>query len=71
MSNPSRFINAVQGSNHSVIYTDSAGNHFRYYGGTWAWRNHNPGNLFPGNISKKNHQIGIVVVGNQKFSAKS
>lgn len=56
----SHFIKAVEGMGHSVIYTDDSGKHFRFYGGTWAWRNHNPGNVFPGNISKKHHRIGIV-----------
>lgn len=34
-----------QGKNHSVIYTDNSGRRFRFTGGTWTWRNHNPGNL--------------------------
>jgi len=45
--------------NHSVIYTDDNGKHFRFSGGTLAWRNHNPGNVYPGNISKKHNQIGV------------
>lgn len=45
---------------NSVIYTDDSGRHFRHYGGTWAWRNNNPGNIRPGNISKRHNQIGIV-----------
>jgi hypothetical protein len=53
------FIKAEQGLEHSVIYTDDAGQHFRYYGGTFAWRNHNPGNVWPGQISKKHGQIGV------------
>jgi hypothetical protein len=44
---------------HSVIYTDDDGKHFRFSGGTLAWRNHNPGNAHPGHISKKHNQIGI------------
>ena len=55
----SRYIKAETGINHSVIYTDDAGKHFRFSGGTWAWRNHNPGNARPGKISKKHHQIGV------------
>ena len=43
----SRFVKAVEGMGHSVIYTDDSGNNFRFYGGTWAWRNHNPGNVYP------------------------
>ena len=56
----SRFIKAVEGMGHSVIYTDDSGNYFRFYGGTWAWRNHNPGNVSPGKISKMHHGIGTV-----------
>lgn len=45
-----------------MIYTDIDGRHFRFSGGTWAWRNHNPGNLRP--KSKKHtkfrNQIGVV-----------
>jgi hypothetical protein len=55
-----RFVRAVEGMGHSVIYTDDTGKHFRFYGGTWAWRNHNPGNVYPGSISKKHNRIGIV-----------
>ena len=54
------FIKAVGGMNHSVIYTDIDGRHFRFSGGTWAWRNHNPGNVRPGKISRKHGQIGDI-----------
>jgi hypothetical protein len=54
----SHFIKAEQSAHNSVIYTDNAGKYFRYIGGTWTWRNHNPGNLVPGDISRKNGQIG-------------
>lgn len=54
-----RFIKAVPGMNHSVIYTDDSGKYFRFSGGTLAWKNHNPGNVHPGHISKKHNQIGI------------
>jgi hypothetical protein len=40
-------------------YTDMAGKHFRFSGGTWAWRNHNTGNIRPGKISEKRNQIGV------------
>lgn len=53
------FVNAVPGIYHSVIYTDDSGKHYRFSGGTLAWRNHNPGNVWPGEISKKHNQIGI------------
>jgi len=55
-----QFIKAVGGMKHSVIYTDIDGRHFRFYDGTWAWRNHNPGNIDFGHISKRHNQIGIV-----------
>ncbi|OGO94859.1 MAG: hypothetical protein A3F10_05480 [Coxiella sp. RIFCSPHIGHO2_12_FULL_42_15] len=53
-----KFIRAVGGMYHSVIYTDTDGRHFRFSGGTWTWRNHNPGNVWSGRISKKHNQIG-------------
>lgn len=56
----SYFVKAVEGMGHSVIYTDDSGKHFRFYGGTWAWRNHNPGNVYPGKISKMHNRIGVV-----------
>ena len=55
----SRFIKAEPGADRSVIYTDDTGKYFRYYGGTWTWRNHNPGNLYPGHVSKRNGHIGV------------
>lgn len=54
------FIKAESGMRHSVIYTDDSGQYFRYSGGTWTWRNNNPGNVRPGEISRKNGQIGVV-----------
>ena len=39
------YVKAEPGLNHSIIYTDSTGRYFRFSGGSWAWRNHNPGNL--------------------------
>jgi hypothetical protein len=54
------FIKAEPGMKHSVIYTDGVGQYFRYSGGTWAWRNQNPGNIRPGSISRKHGQIGVV-----------
>src|SRR3990167_4395643 len=53
-----RFVKAVGGMNHSVIYTNIDGKHFRFFGGTWAWRNHNPGNLRPKQKGKFRNQIG-------------
>lgn len=54
------FIKAEPGMKHSVIYTDEAGQYFRYSGGTWAWRNQNPGNIRPGNMSRKQGQINKI-----------
>ena len=54
------YVSAVQGPGYSVIYETTKGEKFLFSGGTWAWRNHNPGNLRPGKISKKYGQIGAV-----------
>ena len=54
-----KFIKAEQGLHHSVIYTNDERRYFRYSKGTWTWRNNNPGNLVPGDISKRNNQIGV------------
>lgn len=53
-----QFVNAFPGVRHTVIYTDIDGKHFRFSDGTWTWRNHNPGNLRPGKISRRHNQIG-------------
>lgn len=53
-----QFIQAVGGMKNSVIYTDTDERHFRFSEGTWTWRNHNPGNVWAGSISKKHNQIG-------------
>lgn len=53
-----RFVKAVGCFYHSVIYTDIDGKHFRFSGGTWAWRNHNPGNVRPGYYANLHHPIG-------------
>jgi hypothetical protein len=53
-----QLIQAVGGMKNSVIYTDIDERHFRFSGGTWTWRNHNPGNVWAGAISKKHNQIG-------------
>lgn len=52
------YTKAEEGLNHTVIYTDDSGKFFRFSGGTWTWRNHNPGNLVPGSISRRHNQIG-------------
>ena len=53
-----QFIQAVGGMKNSVIYTGTDKRHFRFSGGTWTWRNHNPGNVWAGPTSKKHNQIG-------------
>ncbi len=53
-----RYIKAELAINHTVIYSDDSGKYFRFSGGTWTWRNHNPGNLVPGKVSARNNQIG-------------
>lgn len=53
-----QLVKAVGGMHHSVIYTDSDGRHFRFPGGTWAWRNHNPGNIRPGYYANLHNPIG-------------
>ncbi|HLD16605.1 MAG TPA: hypothetical protein VJB02_02705 [Coxiellaceae bacterium] len=52
------FVKGEAGLNHSIIYTDNTERYFRYSGGTWAWRDHNPGNLVPGSVSARHNQIG-------------
>ena len=54
----SQYQKAERALNHTVIYADDTGRFFRFSGGTWAWRNHNPGNLVPGKISSRHNQIG-------------
>lgn len=53
-----KFINAVSGLKNSVIYETEDGRKFCYSGGDRTWRNNNPGNLVPGNVSKRNNAIG-------------
>lgn len=53
-----RYIKAELAINNTVIYSDDSGKYFRFSGGTWAWRNHNPGNLVPGKVSARHNQIG-------------
>lgn len=53
-----RFVRADAGPEHGVIYTDDTGKRFHFAGGARSWRNHNPGNLVPGEVSKRNGQIG-------------
>lgn len=55
----SKFIKAEQGLKHTVIYQDESGKLFRFSGGTWTWRNHNPGNLRCKGKGKHIGQIGM------------
>ena len=53
-----KFVKAVEGPKHTVIYTDEKGRRFIYSGGDPNWRNNNPGNLRPGAVTKRNGAIG-------------
>jgi hypothetical protein len=44
--------------NKTVRYEAESGQLIDYIGGTWAWRNNNPGNLKQGPFSMKNGAIG-------------
>lgn len=53
-----KFIKAESGPGKTVIYTDPKGKQWKFEGGTRSWRNQNPGNLVPGNVSQRNGAIG-------------
>jgi hypothetical protein len=55
----SKFVKAVQGLSHSVIYITDDGKYIRYLGGTWPWRTNNPGDIHAGKVSKEYNQIGV------------
>lgn len=55
----SRYVKAAEGPSRSVIYTDDTGKQWKFEGGSRPWRNQNPGNLVPGNVSKRNGAIGV------------
>lgn len=55
----SKFIKAKQGLNHTVLYQDESGKLVRFSGGTWSWRNHNPGNLRCKRRGRHVGQIGV------------
>lgn len=77
----SRFVEATEGDDNSVIYYDAAGNKLiRYWkafagqrveeASTRSWRNNNPGNLVMGDFAKRNGaigQAGKVPGGNEKI----
>lgn len=52
------YIKAKDGPKNSVIYTDSYGDFWIASGGCRAWRNQNPGNLVPCDVTKRNGAIG-------------
>lgn len=52
------FIRAYPGERNSVIYEAADGKKFVFSGGDPNWRNQNPGNLVPGNVSARNGAIG-------------
>jgi hypothetical protein len=54
-----RYIKAEEGAGRSVIYTDDTGKQWKFEAGSRPWRNQNPGNLVPGNVSKRNGAIGV------------
>jgi hypothetical protein len=53
-----KFVKATPGPQNSVIYETEDGRKFIYSKGDPAWRTNNPGNLVPGNVSKRNGAIG-------------
>lgn len=57
MSEP-RFIKAFEKPKYTVVYETADGRKFCYSKGNWTWRNNNPGNLTPGEVSKRNGAIG-------------
>lgn len=54
-----KFMKAEAGPYDSVIYYDSSGKRYVARGGSRNYRNNNPGNLVPGDVSKRNGQIGV------------
>ena len=54
-----KFVRAQVGSGKKVLYFTKDGQIFVFSGGDPNWRNNNPGNLVPGDISKRNGAIGV------------
>ena len=52
------FVRAIQDKKRSVIYFDFEGNRMIRRGGTWTWRNNNPGNIVKGPKARKLGSIG-------------
>ncbi|MBC7386299.1 MAG: hypothetical protein H7301_09095 [Cryobacterium sp.] len=53
------FVKAEAGPYNSVIFYDSSGKRYLARNGSRNYRNNNPGNLVPGELSKRNGQIGV------------
>ena len=53
-----KFIKATPHGQSGVLYETEDGEKILRTGGTWTWRNNNPGNVVQGSISKKNNQMG-------------
>lgn len=53
------YIKETEGPKRTVIYTDRDGRVWVFSGGNRPWRNQNPGNLVPGDVSKRNGAIGV------------
>lgn len=72
MGKMARYIHAEDGKGISVVYTDEFGEKYVFSGGTRTWRNHNPGNVRPGEVSKKHGAIGVTTTGGHgKFAVFS
>lgn len=55
---PYNFIKAEKGPNNSTVYHAADGSRTVKSGGSWAWRNNNPGNMRKGKYSRDNGCIG-------------
>jgi hypothetical protein len=55
---PYNFIKAKEGDNSSTVYYTADNRLVIKSGGSWAWRNNNPGNLRKGEYSRNNDCIG-------------
>lgn len=53
-----KFVEAKDMKNRRVRYKSDSGELVDYIGGTWAWRNNNPGNLIKGKFSDRHGAIG-------------
>ena len=55
---PYNFIKAEKGPNNTTVYHAANGRRIVRSGGSWAWRNNNPGNMRKGKYSRDNDCIG-------------